>query len=59
MIFYMNRLGGGQNSMSLENLWNATDTGKRKYSEKVYTSGTFYTQDHTQDSLASKSVLLR
>jgi hypothetical protein len=39
----MNRLGGGQKSMSLENFWNAIDTGKRKFSEKVNRSGTFYT----------------
>jgi len=39
----MNSLGSGQKSMSLESVWNAIDNGKRKYSEKVYPSGTFYT----------------
>ena len=43
MIFCMNIPGGGQNSMSLEDFRNAIDTGKRKYSEKFYPSGTFYT----------------
>jgi hypothetical protein len=34
----MNRLGGGQKSNSLVDFWNAIDSGKGIYSEKVYPS---------------------